>query len=269
MEAPLRDSSLDYRTYWLQGGQYYSRRGLGASEACVLPEDKLSSIPEDDRQVILEETAANPAFCAAVAKCMATQPDWAHRISASAKQALANEIDPTKYPERKGTWPALRARARDLLNSAKDQAATAVSKMTFDQKVAVVKKIAAGTIIPKAAPGLSGLGQWDIIGSLIGTAANIGAAVYSANVTASAQRDIAQMQTDQAIQSAQAQMAVANAQAAIAQANAQMSSSPISSVAASITSGVSALTTGTVAGLPAWVPLAAGGVLIAYFLGKG
>jgi hypothetical protein len=269
MEAQLRDSSLDYRTYWLQDGQYYSRRGLGASEACVLPEDKLNSIPEDDRQVILEETNADPAFCAAVAKCMATQPDWAHRISASAKQAIANEIDPTKYPERKGTWPRLRARTQDLLKSAKDQASSDVSKLTFDQKVAVVKKIAAGAVLPKSAPGLGSLGQWDIIGSLIGTAANIGAAVYSANVTASAQRDIAQMQTDQAIQSAQAQMAVANAQAAIAAANAQMSSNPLSSAAAAITSGVSAVTTGTVAGIPAWIPLAAGAMTLAYFAGKG
>jgi hypothetical protein len=261
MEAPLRDSSLDYRTYWLQGGQYYARRGLGAVP-CGLPMDKLQSIPEDDRLILLEEAEADPGFCARVAKCMATQPDWAHRISASAKEAIANELDPSRYPARKGSWPKLRARTRSLLVGVKKGVEDAAAALSFEQKMAVVRKVAAGTAIPKPASGLSGLGQWDIIGNLIGTVANVGASIYSANVTANAQRDIAQMQADSAMRSANAQIAMANAQAAINAAQGQVGANPLSSVVSSITSG-------TIAGVPAWLPLAAGAALLMYFMGRG
>lgn len=223
MVAAMRDSSLDYRTYWLQDGQYYSRRGLGAVD-CSLPPDKLAQIPDGDRQVLIDECAADPAFCARVARCMTKNPNWGHVIATSAKEAIANEMNPSAFPERAGTWPRLRARARQLVD-------------------AVSVEFAKGYVpIPmKKLSGLGGLGQWDIIASLVGTIGTAAANVYMGGVQNRAQVDLQRDQANAAIAAAQAQMNAINAaggmNATIASAN------PISSVIQTVTSA-------TVAGIP-------------------
>ena len=257
----MRDSSTDYRTYWLQGGQYYSKmNGLGALP-CVLPKDKLAQIPADDRQIVVEETSADPVFCRFVAKLMETQPDWAHRLSASAKAAADSVLNPSKRYGGQHAWPKLQARVRELSNEVAQQAQRLAAQLTPAERFALVKRIAAGEFrVPKDLRGLGDLGQWDIIGSLVGSLATAGASLYGAKVTANAQEDIAKLQASAAMQGAQAQIAIAQAQASIAQAQAQVSSS--------ISSAVSSLTSTTVAGVPIIVPIL-GAVAIGLWLAFG
>jgi hypothetical protein len=249
MKSNVRDSSLDYRTYWLQGGQYYSRRGLGSTDAvCTLPADKLAQIPEADRKILIDEVNADPAFCAKVARAMATLPDWGHQIAASAKEAIANEMDPSKFRNRAGMWPKLRARAQALVE-------------------AVSTAMAQGKVPVSATPRLSGLGdlgQWDIIASLVGSVVTAGANVYGATVTANAQQTIARQQAQAAMQAAQANIAMSNAATAMQSANAAMN--PISSVLAPVSTALQTLATGSIAGIPLLAFPAVG--LIIYFANK-
>lgn len=248
MVAAMRDSSRDYQTYWIRDGLWYGKmRNLGSTDSCSLPEDKVAQIPEPDRTIILDEVKGNPSFCAKIVQCMETRKDWVHRISAAAKEAVVNEMDPSKFPERKGDWPKLRERVRDLAQYVKDEAARAAAKLTLPQKIAVVKQIAAGGLKTRGLSGLGDLGQWDILASLAGSLVSAGASVYGAKVTADAQQDIAKLNASAAMQNAQAQMAIANANAAIAGAQAQIAN-PISST-------LSTLTTTTVAGIPVIIPI--------------
>lgn len=245
--SAIRDSSLDYRTYWLQGGQYYSRRGLGeAAPACDLPIDKLRQIPEGDRKVLIDEVNADAAFCRKVAKCMATNPNWGHVIAASAKEAVVNEMDPTRFKNRAGMWPKLRERARTLIEE--------VGRMAAQGKVPVAVK-ANG----KPMAGLGDLGQWDIIASLVGSIGSAAANVYGSSITARTQEQIAKTQAEAAMKAANAQIAMQNAQAAIL--NAQGSQSPISAA-------VTSLTSTTVAGIPLLALAVPAVGLIIYFATK-
>jgi hypothetical protein len=243
MMSTVRDSSLDYRTYWLQGGQYYSRRGLGSADAaCALPADKLAQIPEADRKILIEEVNADPAFCAKVARAMATLPDWGHQIAASAKEAIANEMNPSKFRNRAGMWPRLRARAQALVE-------------------AVSAQLAKGKVPVGAArlSGLGDLGQWDIIASLVGSIGSAAANVYGSTVTARAQQDIARQQAQAAMQAAQANIAMANAATAMQSANAVIN--PVSSA-------LQTITTSTVAGIPLLALAIPAVGLILYFVNK-
>jgi hypothetical protein len=243
----MRDSTKDYRTYWLRDGLYYGvDRGLGAAP-CSLPEDKLAKIPADDRQVLVEETDADPEFCRIVARMMATDPQWDHNISASAKAAAENEINPSKG--KKGGWPRLRARVRDLISHVADQAVQAAARLTPEERFLTVKQLSSGQLRLKtpAMSGLGDLGQWDIIGSLVGNLVGVGAGIYGATVTADAQKDIAKLQANAAMQNAQAQIAIANANAAIANAQVQ--------IANPVSSAMSTLTTSSIAGIPVIIPV--------------
>lgn len=258
----MRDSSLNQRTYWLRDGLYYSRASnLGDPAACELPADKLAQIPADDRQVLVEETSADPAFCRAVARVMATDPDWVHTIANSAKAAVNSELLPSKYPGNRTSWPKLRARVRALATETARAARTLADQLTPAERFALVKRIASGEFrVQKGIHGLGNLGQWDIIGSLVGAVAGAGASIYGGYVTADAQRDIAKLQANTAMQTAQAQMAIANANAAIANAQVQVSS-PISSA-------ISSMTSATVAGIPVVIPVL-GAVALGLWLAFG
>jgi hypothetical protein len=244
--ATMRDTSLDQNTYWLRDGLYYGRsKFLGA--ATPIPEGQLAKIPADDRQILIDETNADPDFGVAVGRLMSSDPDWIHTLGASAKAAIQNEIDPSKG--RKGGWPLLRARVRDLVRSAAAQAVQTARSLTPEQRFAEVKRLGASARQQSpAVHGLGALGQFDIIASLVGNMATLGANIYGATVTADAQKDIAKIQASEAMQTASAQMAIANANAAIA--NAQNAISPVANA-------LSTLSTSTVAGVPVLAPVLA------------
>lgn len=254
----MRDSSADLNTYWLRDGLYYGKARTLGDLTCSLPEDKLASIPADDRKLLIEEASADRGFCSAVAALMRSDASWAHKLSQSAKDAIRNEINPRAPAYGRWRWPKLRARARALLAQIPSDIDRAVSKMTLPQKLEVVRKIASSPKGAKPVSGLGDLGQWDIIASLVGNIGTAAAGIYGAKVTTEAQKDIAQLQANAAMQSAQAQMALANAQAAVNSAQAQMS--PVGSSVASVL-------TSTVGGVPMWlIPV---GLFLAWrFMGR-
>ena len=237
----MRDTSKDYRTYWIRHGEWYGKASnLGAVD-CKVPEEVLRAIPEPDRQVVVEEAAANPKFCQDLVR-ISQSPGWEHKVSQSAKCALLNELDPSKCKDYVGKWGRLRSRLRKLLDEIPAQVDRSVAKMTLDEKMAVVRKIASGQRpdVPSMS-GLGELGQWDIISGLIGSVAGATANVYTAKVTTDAQRDIAKIQASTAMRDAQTAMAIQNAQTSIKTAQAGMFG-PISS-----------MTSGTIGGIPVWL----------------
>ncbi len=233
MLAAMRDTSLSYRTYWLRDGEYYGRRSLGeTAAACSLPLDKLAQIPAEDRQIVIDEANADPAFCEKLTRLMATNADWAHLVANSAKEAIVNELDPSRFGHRAGMWRKLRERLRAILKDVPG----------------LVKKIEAY----RASGRPQGLGQWDIIGNLVGAIGGAAANIYGAKMIADTQKDIARIQTEAAIRAANAQMATAQAQQAM--------QNPVSQA-------FSSLTTGSVAGIPMMLVLPALGAAI-YFATK-
>lgn len=257
MVSAIRDSSLDYRTYWLQGGQYYERRPLeGLGAACELPADKLRQIPEADRKVLLDEVNADASFCKKIARCMATEPNCIRLISTAMREAVVNEMDPSKFTGRAGTWPKLRAKVRSIIDEAVPAIEKAVAAMPFRKKIEIVKSIASGG---SAAPKLSGLGAagvFDLIGGIFGGVGDY----FGSRVIEDAKRDIAATNANAAINLANAQITIANANAAIAAAQERMSN-PISST-------ISTLTTSTVAGIPIIIPILGAVGLVLYFIFK-
>ncbi len=258
MQATMRDTSRDYRTYWLRDGEYYGKaRSLG-EVSCALDPQKLARIPADDRKILLDEVAGNPSFCAKVARCMATQPNWEHLIAASAKEAIVNELDPSKFQNRKGMWPKLRARTQELVTSARDSVRAALSSMSRQDKVSVARQLkAGGRVTSSSIAGLGGLGQWDIIASLVGTVGKVGSDVYTANLMADTQEDIARIRANAAMNTIAAQESIARAQASMA------------AIQSPVGAAVSTLTSSTVGGIPVLliaIPLIGG--LIYLFMKK-
>jgi len=258
MLATMRDTFRDYRTYWIRNGEYYGRaENLGAAP-CTLPADKLAQIPAADRALLMDEVKDNPAFCEKVSKCMATRSDWGKLISTSAKEAIVNEFDPSKFKNRKGSWPKLRAHAQKLAEAASTAIKNQISSMTFGQKVEAIKQIVAGRK-PMASrlSGLGGLGFFDLLGSVITAAGNL----YTADLVADTNKDIAKIQASSAMNTITAQQSIAQAQAAIAAAQVQQAA-----IQNPIGSAISTFTTSTVGGIPVLAIVAVGGLAIWYVL---
>ncbi len=258
MLATMRDTSESYRTYWIRDDLYYGKAKNLGEAACALPADKLAQIPKDDRELLIDEVSGNPSFCAKVAKVMNTRPDWGKIISSSAKEAIINEFDPSKFRERKGMWPKLRVRARDMAEYTTKIVRSRVASMTLQQKVEALKRIhSERRERPERLSGLGDLGFFDLLASVIGAAGN----VYTADLIADTNKDIAKIQASTAINTITAQQSIAQAQAAIAAAQAQQAA-----IQSPIGSAIATFTQSKVAGIPVPVVLAAGGFAIWYVL---
>ena len=261
MTTAMRDTSADYRTYWIRDGMYYGKaRNLGAA-SCTLPEAQLAKLPEEDRKMLLDEVTGNPSFCEKVAKCMATRSDWIKLVSDSAKEAVVNEFNPSKFKNRKGMWPKLRARAQELAESAIRAIRGKVSSMNLDQKAEAIRGLSRGSVgMRSGLSGLDGLGFFDLLASVIGAAGN----VYSQDLIADTKVDIAKIQANSAMNTITAQQSIANAQAAIAAAQVQQAA-----IQSPVGAAISTITTSTVGGIPVLliaIPLIGG--LIYLFMKK-
>lgn len=240
--ADIRDTSLDYRTYWLRNGDRYGRMSsLGELDADL--SRILQSIPEPDRQAVAEEAESNRAFRASLVR-ISKHPGWEHKVSQSAKCALLNEIDPSKCRDYAGKWGRLRSRLRKLLDEIPAQVDRSISSMTFPEKMEVVRKVASGRRPGPSLSGLGELGQWDIISSLVGSVSGAAANVYTARVTTEAQKDIAKIQASAAMQDAQTAMSIQNAQASINAAK---------TAQAGMFGPISSMVSATVGGIPVWI----------------
>lgn len=247
MRGAMRDTSRDYRTYWLQDGLYYSRASnLGEPAACELPADKLAQIPEMERKLILDEVASNPGLCRKLYEIMTKNPNWAHVIAASMATAAANALDPKIG--KVGPWVKLQDSVRTMIDSAMSKVDQTVAAMPLGKKIEVIQAIAAHGA-PKL-HGLGDLGQFELLGSLFTGVSNY----FGSKVIASAQKDIATTQANAAIQVANSQVSIAQAQAAMAAAQSVLAN-PIQAVGSAVSSALTTLTDTTVAGVPVLLPI--------------
>jgi hypothetical protein len=223
----------------------------------------------DDRRLIAAEAAADPAFARKLS-AMLSLPDGEKRVVMYARKAVLNELNPASYVETRGQWPKLR-KAVSLLISELPRAITdAVDRMPADKRGEAISKIektgdVAGIL------GLGDLGQFEIIGQLIGVVAGAATSIYNAHLQTTTQKQIADMQLQANMAQikaqedmAQAQIAISNAQ--IAQALKATLPAPIASAAQSVISAlpaalqgpvgsvISAISTDVGGGIPLWLP---------------
>jgi len=234
-----------------------------------------------DQRQIADEIAANPSFAPKL-RAMLAQTDAGRLVSSSALRAVENEMRPRAYPDSRGEWVTLRKTVNALIAEVPKIVEKEVAQLSFGHKMRVVRAIAQGyePVLAVGVDGMGDLGQFDFISSIVTSVVGAASSVYSAKVTADAQKDIAKMQTQAAMKSLETQMAIADAQQAInaakvvqAQAEAQKAQAAAAAAGATgVTGAVSSvaqvLTKDIGGGIPLWtVPVAVGGLgLVLYFV---
>lgn len=238
--------------------------------------DVLALFSELDRRVIHEELAQETPF-AVVLRTMLRQPNAPVLVSQSMRRAIVNEMNPAQFPHAKGQWVILRKRMADLLRDIPAMIEKEVARLPLEKKLEVVRAIAAD-YEPQVELGstLSDLGLFDVLGPIISSVAGAASSVYSAKVTADAQKEIAKLQAQAAMKDLETQMAIAKASQAISAAQAAQAQSQAQAAQQTGVPGLpgAAPTAGRVltqdigGGIPLWtVPVALGGVgLVLYFI---
>jgi hypothetical protein len=223
----------------------------------------------DDRRLIAAEAASDPAFARKLS-AMLSLPDGEQRVVMYARKAVLNELNPASYPETRGQWPKLRSAVSKLIVELPRAITDIIDRMPVDQRIAAISKIretgdVAGVL------GLGDLGQWEIIGQLVGAVAGAATSVYNTRLQATTSKQIADMQLQANMAQikaqedmAQAQIAISNAQ--VAQALKATLPAPIAGAAQSaisalpavlqgpVSSVVAAISTDIGGGIPLWLP---------------
>jgi hypothetical protein len=240
-------------------------------------EAQVDTVADLDRRLISEEIDADPSFGRRIVAAL-DQPGGGRAVSLSAKKAVANEFDPTMFPESRGEWPMLRKRAVQLARALPDIVETEIDKLPFEIKMEMVRRIARGEqpTVRIGIQGMDGLGQLDLaISGIISSIAGAASSIYGAKVVASAQKSIANIQAQTAMKDLQTQITIANAQQAIAQAKVAQTVAETQKIQAATTQAEVGTVAGTLtkdigAGIPLWVLPVALGVLglVLYFIFK-
>lgn len=203
---------------------------------------------KNDRELLLLEASNDIEFERQLSDVL-TLPDGEERVVTSAHKAVLNELDPSLYPELAGAWPVLRSVIRKVMDRV---GSSTVSKIS--------------TINPPA-KGLGDLGQFEVLGPLISSIAGAGASIYSSEVQASAQKQIASQQLQANMQEIQAQEAMAAAQKAMANAQTTQAVQKVlpTPLAVPVAGAINALTAEVVSGsgIQIWEIL-----LVGYFVFK-
>lgn len=222
----------------------------------------------DDRRLISAEASSDPAFARELSR-MLSLPDGEKRVVDYAKKAVLNELNPGLYPETSRKWPKLRKAVSLLVSELPGAIVDSIDRLPLSERTAALAALARGEGV--VAPiSLGDLGQFEIIGSLIGSIAGAAASIYNTKLQTSTARQIADMQlraNEQAIQAqtaeAQARTAIANAQ--VAQALQQTLPAPVANAASSVIASlppviggpvgtlVTALSTDIGGGIPIWM----------------
>lgn len=215
-----------------------------------------SAFGSDDRELLSEEAVADPSFARRLEITLAL-PDGVKRIELSAQKAIMNELDPSLYPETRGTWKKLRSAVSDTVSSAVD-----LVKLPGFNKA--VRKATVSTL-----HGLGNLGQ-DILGPILSALTvgiQAGTSIYTAHLQTTTARQIQQMQLDAQMAQLQAQQNIASAQRAVANAQAAQTGAPgqvataASDIAANVASAASnmidTISQPVVGGIPLWAILLA------------
>lgn len=222
----------------------------------------------DDRRLIAAEAAANPVFARKLS-AMLSEPDGERMVVMYARKAVLNELNPSIYPETRGQWPKLRAAVSKLIVELPRAITDAIDRMPLEDRTRALEEMSKARNIGEVL-GLGDLGQWEIIGQLVGAVAGAATSIYNTKLQNDTAKQIANMQLQANEQAIQAQIAQANAQKAIAlaqtaQALQQTLPAPIASAAQNVISSlpeviqkpvssiVGVLSTDIGGGIPIWM----------------
>ncbi|MGH8895483.1 MAG: hypothetical protein ACRDZ4_00325 [Egibacteraceae bacterium] len=222
----------------------------------IAPPEVMARASDLDRRLIADEVRESAAFGKRLATMLA-RPGGEQLVVLSAKKAVANEFNPRLFPESRGEWTALRRRALAVVRAIPDIVEKEIDKLPFARKMQMVHAIARGEqpVLEARLPGMGDLGFLDIVLGLAGTLAGAASNIYSASITASAQKQIAAMQAKVAQQDIDAQMAIVQAQQAINAAKvaqAQQAAVAAGAVPAAPGGFVQTLTADVGIGIPLW-----------------
>lgn len=210
----------------------------------------------DDRLLIKREADADPAFGRRLLTILQS-PDGEEKVATFAKMAALNEIDPRQFPETAGSWPKLRAATRQLVAELPNAIITHIEGMPLEERLAAIQAIENGDSFPFAKLSLGELGQWDIIGSIVGAVAGAATSVYNNKLQTDTARQIAKMQLEAQQAQINAQISMANAQQAMANANVAMLpaaiQAPVQVAQQAIQSVASVLQSDMGGGVPLWM----------------
>jgi hypothetical protein len=186
----------------------------------------------DDRLLLAKEAEADPSFARRL-RVTLSMPDGEKRVTMSARRAIVNELNPALYPESRGLWKQLRKVTRDLIGY--------VSSSVRGDLGAPIRKEAISRI-----QGLGDLGQWEILGQVVGAVVQAGASVYTSYNQAQTARSIQQMQIDAQLRQIQAAENIAKANQAMTAAQAQQA--PVQTAVANVVDTIST----PIMGVPLW-----------------
>ena len=191
----------------------------------------------DDRTLLLEEAAGDPTFARRLEHTLSLM-DGEKKVAMSARRAIVNELSSNLYPETKGLWRKLRSVVRDLI----DFTSHSIRQGNLDGRIRsdAVRRL----------QGLGELGQWEILGQVVGAVVQAGASAYTAYNQADTAKQLQQMQIDAQMRAIQAQETIARAQAAMAASQAQQAAA-LAPAGGALTSVMNAAST-PIMGVPLW-----------------
>lgn len=234
---------------------------------------KLSEI---SHRLIAEESRENPSFGRKL-RSMIASPDGDYLLSVSARKAVANEFDPTLYPESRGEWIVLRRAMSEGAAAIAKRVRAEVDRLTLDQKMEKVRAIARGEM-PQGYSGMGELGQAEALIPIFGSLFSAGSSVYGSHVISEAQKDVAKIMAESEAQRLQLQLEIAQATQAIKQIvpkvqeyNAEQAEAESPELpTTSTSSGATGIISRPVAfGIPLWaIPAGVGVLALAYFAFK-
>lgn len=182
---------------------------------------RIDPITPADRKLVEDEIKGSPEFSKKIKRIL--DRGGPHAVAESAKKAFLNELYQNEYPETAGEWPILRQSTRKLLVALPKAITEVVEATPLDEKLKIVEKIGQGkrlhfTLQDFPVESIEGLGQFEVVASIVSAVAGAGSAIYGAKVTADAQKAIAKIQADTQMKQLSLSMTLAKAQQAVASA---------------------------------------------------
>lgn len=220
---------------------------------------------ELERRVISEEKRANPSFAPKI-DAMLQQPGGQYLLSESITRAVANEFDPSCYPESKGEWVVVRRIMNEQVRYVADRIKEEVDAMPLEKKMEVVRAIARGEM-QQFGNGMGEFGPWIELGTALFSGAS---QMYGSYVTSQAQQDVAKIRAEAAVQQAQLQLEIAQATQAIKTTVPKIQEYQLQQAAVSPAANggiIATISQPVVAGIPLWaIPAGIAAIVAGYFL---
>ncbi len=218
---------------------------------------RIDPLTPGDRKVVEDEIKGSPEFARKIKRIL--DKGGPHAVAESAKRAFLNELYPNEHPETAGDWPVLRESTRKLIRALPKAITEVIDETPLDQKLKIVEQIGKGkrlhfSLQDFPVESIEGLGQFEVIGSIVSAVAGAGSAIYGAKVTADAQKAIAKIQAESQMRQLNLSMTLAKAQQAVTSAQTAILTDIQTG---KIPAGTGAVTPGTPTGTPPANPITA------------